>query len=190
MATVLMSERPRPAQDADACVAAPPIDPKLFRTVMGRFATGVTVVTAVVGSETFGMTANAFLAGSLEPPLCVVSVGRSAKMHARLEAAGCFGVSFLNEDQTGLSQHFAGRSVDGVEPEFRYLGTIPVLRGSVGAVAARIVEALDCGDHTLFIGRVAALDSGERQPLLFYGGRYAALDREQRLEKVAPHSFW
>ena len=61
---------------------------QLFRRVMGRFATGVTVVTTRIGAETFGMTANAFMAGSLEPLLCVVSINRTARMHARLIEAG------------------------------------------------------------------------------------------------------
>jgi flavin reductase (DIM6/NTAB) family NADH-FMN oxidoreductase RutF len=73
----------------------------LFRQVMGRFATGVTVVTTCVGEETFGMTANAFMAGSLEPMLCVVSINRAAQMHSRLLQAGHYGVSFL----TQLQQH-------------------------------------------------------------------------------------
>jgi flavin reductase (DIM6/NTAB) family NADH-FMN oxidoreductase RutF len=156
---------------------------------MGRFATGVTVVTTVVGGEIFGMTANAFMAGSLSPPLCVVSIGRSTKMHDRLFAAGRFGVSILSEDQADLSQHFADRPVRNVVPDFRFHGHVPVLEG-VGAVAAYILNTVECGDHTLFVGQIEFMQAHERQPLLFYGGRYAVLDREQRLDHTAPHSFW
>jgi flavin reductase (DIM6/NTAB) family NADH-FMN oxidoreductase RutF len=67
---------------------------QLFRQVMGRFATGVTVVTTRLNGETFGMTANAFMAGSLEPMLCVVSISRTAQMHGRLQAAGHYGVGW------------------------------------------------------------------------------------------------
>lgn len=165
-------------------------DQKTFRRVMGRFATGVTVVTTVVEGEIFGMTANAFMAGSLSPPLCVVSIGRTAKMHARLEAAGAFGVSFLSEAQSELSQHFAGRPLPGISPGFRFHAGVPVLEGSAGVVAVDLVDTADCGDHTLFVGRIKYMRAGERQPLLFYGGRYTVLDREQRLEHAAPHSFW
>ena len=183
-APTMTAERPRSA-DRDA-----PVTQAMFRKVMGRFATGVTVVTARVDGEVFGMTANAFLAGSLSPPLCAISIARAAKMHLHLEAAGCFGISFLSEEQAHLSQHFAGRKVAGVEPMFRHLGGIPVLDGGVGAVAAEIADTVDCGDHTLFIGRITALEAAEHRPLLFYSGRYATLDREQRFEDLGRHSFW
>lgn len=166
------------------------VPPALFRKVMSRFATGVTVITTDVGGEVFGMTANAFMAGSLTPPLCVISIGRSAKMHARLASAKKFGVSFLNEDQAPLAQHFAGRAFAPVEPAFKRLGDVSVLAGSVGALAAHVVATTECGDHTIFLGRIAHLAYEDDTPLLFYGGRYAALDQEHRLEQLGPQSFW
>ena len=81
---------------------------RLFRQVMGRFATGVTVVTTQIGTETFGMTANAFMAGSLDPMLCVISINHAAQMHGRLRQAGHYGVSFLSQEQQHLAAHFAG----------------------------------------------------------------------------------
>src|SRR5688500_8077848 len=84
---------------------------RLFRQVMGRFATGVTVVTTRLNGETFGMTANAFMAGSLEPMLCVVSINHAAQMHGRLRAAGHYGVSFLTDGQQHLAAHFAGKGI-------------------------------------------------------------------------------
>ena len=177
-----------PESEVRRAVSAVP--PALFRKVMGRFATGVTVVTTDVGGEVFGMTANAFMAGSLTPPLCVISIGHGARMHARLAESRKFGVSFLGEQQAPLAQHFAGRAFAPVEPKFRRLGDVPVLAGSVGVIAADIVSTAECGDHTLFVGRIAQLAVEEHAPLLFYGGRYAALDREQRLEQLGPQSFW
>jgi flavin reductase (DIM6/NTAB) family NADH-FMN oxidoreductase RutF len=96
----------------------------------------------------------------------------------------------LSEDQAPVAQHFAGRAYAPVEPVFRRLGEVLVLAGSVGVVAADIVGAAECGDHTIFTGRVQQLAVEEHAPLLFYGGRYAALDREQRLEQLGPQSFW
>ncbi len=163
---------------------------RTFRRVMGRFGTGVTVITTATEGRVFGMTANAFMAGSLAPPLCVISVARTAKMHARLTASGRFGVSFLGEHQAPVSQHFAGiRALDS-GPDFRWLGDVPVLRGSVGVVAANVVDATDCGDHTLFVGQIVAMDADEGQPLLFHAGRYCRLERERRIEDAAPSSFW
>jgi flavin reductase (DIM6/NTAB) family NADH-FMN oxidoreductase RutF len=166
------------------------VPPALFRKVMSRFATGVTVVTTELDGEIFGMTANAFMAGSLVPPLCVISIGRHVRMHQRLAAAARFGVSFLSEQQTLLAQHFAGRAFAPVEPRFRRLANVPVLADSVGIVAADVVSTAECGDHTLFIGRIAELAVEDHAPLVFYAGRYAALDCEQRLEHLAPHAFW
>ena len=100
---------------------------QLFRRVMGRFATGVTVVTTRIDAETFGMTANAFMAGSLEPPLCVVSINRAARMHARLLEAGHYGVSFLSQEQQHLAAHFAGKRFEGLAPEFELRGPTPIV---------------------------------------------------------------
>lgn len=166
------------------------MSPRLFREVMSRFATGVTIVTTEVDGQTFGMTVNAFMAGSLAPPLCLVCIGHAAKMHARLGAAGRFGVSFLSEDQVDLAQHFAGRPVAGSRPRFRRLADVPVLAASVGAVTADIVATAACGDHTIFIGQVVESAAENLEPLLFFRGRYAGLDREQRLERIAPQAFW
>ena len=71
------------------------IDPAHFRRVMGRFASGVTVITAEVNSEIRGMTANAFMSGSLTPPLCIVSIAKRARMHPHLTTAGKFAVNIL-----------------------------------------------------------------------------------------------
>ena len=90
-----------------------------FRRVMASFATGVTVITTQLRGELRGMTANAFMSGSLEPPLCVVSVGLKARMHAFLLEAGHFGVNILARGQESLIGHFSGRPVDEHEPEIR-----------------------------------------------------------------------
>jgi flavin reductase (DIM6/NTAB) family NADH-FMN oxidoreductase RutF len=82
----------------------------LFREMMGSFATGVTVITTATRREVRGMTANAFMSGSLSPPLCVISVACAARMHGFLAEAGHFGVSILSQDQQRLSAHFAGQT--------------------------------------------------------------------------------
>lgn len=162
-----------------------------FRQVMGRFATGVTVVTTRVGDETFGMTANAFMAGSLEPMLCVVSINHAAQMHARLRAAGHFGVSFLSQEQHHLAAHFAGNRLERLNPDFELRGRTPILKRAVASVTADVVDTVSCGDHTLFIGSVTSLaSSGATRPLLFYGGRYARLDWRAPLDDLEPPEFW
>lgn len=164
---------------------------RLFRTVMGRFATGVTVVTTRIGDETFGMTANAFMAGSLEPMLCVVSINQRAQMHGRLRQAGHYGVSFLSQEQQHLATHFAGKPIEGLLPEFDLADRTPILKRAVASVTADVVTTAECGDHTLFIGRITGLTLGDaRAALLFYGGRYARLVSRAPIDEADPPEFW
>jgi len=167
-----------------------PLSPQLFRQVMGRFATGVTVITTTVEDQVYGMTANAFMAGSLEPMLCVISINKSAHMHQRLVRAGQFGVSLLSEWQQHLSAHFGGRRLDKLRPEFKFLGTTPVLTRAIASMAATIVDMAKCGDHTLFVGRLIHMETAPGRPLLFYGGRYARVDSSNGSESVDPPEFW
>jgi flavin reductase len=153
-----------------------PFDHRVFRHALGRFATGVIVLTAGPRKAPHGMTANAFMSGSLEPPLVVVSVGRHARMHARLAGARRFGVSILDQGQEPASRHFAGQAVAGFAPAFTELGGVPVLAEAAVTLAARIKHSYDCGDHTLFVGEVQKLAVREAAPpLLFFEGRYGML---------------
>jgi flavin reductase len=166
------------------------VDPDLFRRVMGCFATGVAVITTAVADVIYGMTANAFMSASLSPPLCVVSIRTTARMHAHLCAAGHYGASFLSEEQQYLSAHFAGRRLDRVRPGFVFRGRTPVLEGAAGALTADILTTSDCGDHTLFVGHIRHMEAAARRPLVFFAGHYAALSRHQRIEEIEPPSFW
>lgn len=170
----------------------PDDDPqRLFRDVMGRFATGVTVVTTSIGGEVHGMTANAFMAGSLDPLLCVVSIRRAALMHARLLEARRYGISFLSDQQRHFAAHFAGRRFDGLAPEFEFRGRTPVLRRALASLTASVVETVECGDHTLFIGAIETMTrGGDDPPLLFFGGRYGQLARSAGLDSLTPPGFW
>ena len=164
---------------------------RLFRNVMGRFATGVTVVTTQLDDDTFGMTANAFMAGSLEPMLCIVSINRTAQMHSRLREAGHFGVSFLTQEQQHFAAHFAGKRLAGLTPDFEIRGRTPVLRRALAAVTCEVIETVECGDHRLFVGRVDELIIREAaRPLLFFGGRYARLDVGAPIDDAEPPEFW
>jgi flavin reductase (DIM6/NTAB) family NADH-FMN oxidoreductase RutF len=168
----------------------PEIDPRSFRRVMSRFASGVTVITAGAEGDVRGMTANAFMSGSLEPPLCVVSIAKRAHMHAQLMTAKAFGVSILADGQEEVSQHFSGRPVPGLDIAFASLGGVPVLADACGRIAAEVAVRHECGDHTLFIGHILALDSDDRPPLLYHAGRYAGLVHRRRDHAVAVPEFW
>lgn len=149
------------------------IEPQLFRSVMSRFATGVTVITYSCDGEAAGMTANAFMSVSLDPPLALVSV-RNASYHlARLIQAGRFGVSFLSEEQESLSRHFGGRPPSDSVIDFEHNLGVPLLTGSLGSVVARVSTTHEAGDHMLIIGHVEHLILGDQhRPLVFFGGRY------------------
>jgi flavin reductase (DIM6/NTAB) family NADH-FMN oxidoreductase RutF len=150
----------------------------LFRHTLGMFPTGVTVVAVREKrtGEIHGMTANAFMSVSLEPPLVVVSVRDRAHLHRRLAAAGSYGVSFLAESQEQEARRFAGMPVLTQEqpPEFELRQGAPVLRDAMAWVTAEVVDAHLAGDHTLFIGRVLEFgtDIADRSPLCFFRGRF------------------
>jgi flavin reductase (DIM6/NTAB) family NADH-FMN oxidoreductase RutF len=152
-----------------------------LRQVMGRFATGVTVVTTTHRDTIHGMTANAFLSVSLRPPLVLVSLGR-CRMSEMLPRTGRYGVSVLASDQEHLAAHFAGQRVSPVAPEFVWHGDLPLLDGALAYVGCRVVDVHTAGDHVLWIGEVEHLHHRDGEPLLFYTGRFGTLrevsDRE------------
>lgn len=185
------TSRMKPETDETGMLAGESDDQKaMFRQIMGRFATGITVITTNFEGETFGMTANAFMAGSLVPPLCIISISHAAQMYARLLASKRFGVSFLNEEQQHLSGHFAGKQFEGLEPDFVELDGLAVLNRAAAALVADVVKTTECGDHTLFIGQLSRMKLGSAMPLLFYGGRYAFVDRAANIGEIEAPAFW
>lgn len=145
-----------------------------LRQVMGRFATGVTVVTTAHRDAVHGMTANAFLSVSLRPPLVLVSLGR-CRMSQMLPRTGRYGVSVLAADQEHLAAHFAGQRVSPVPPAFTWEREFPLLDGALAHVGCRVVDVHTAGDHVLWIGEVEHLGHREGEPLLFYTGRFGTL---------------
>ncbi|MSO42531.1 MAG: flavin reductase [Solirubrobacterales bacterium] len=141
------------------------------------FATGVTVITTREADQVHGMTANAFMSVSLEPPLVLISVDRRTKMCSLLYEGRRFAVSVLAADQRELSDRFAGRVSDGTpEPSFAIVHETPLVEGSAAQFVARVMRSHWGGDHSLFLGRVeyARFEEGAR-PLLFHGGQYRDL---------------
>jgi flavin reductase (DIM6/NTAB) family NADH-FMN oxidoreductase RutF len=148
-----------------------------LRRTLGLFATGVTIITTRVGEQVHGMTANAFMSVSLEPPLVLISVDRRTKMCRMLHEGSTYGVSVLCETQSGLSDRFAGRPATpgAPEPRFEVIHDTPVVDGALAGFVARVVRSYWGGDHSLFLGRVEFARTGEGTPLLFHGGRYERL---------------
>jgi flavin reductase (DIM6/NTAB) family NADH-FMN oxidoreductase RutF len=153
-------------------------DPSVaLRRTLGMFATGVTIITTRVGEQVHGMTANAFMSVSLEPPLVLISVDRRTKMCTLLHEGSTYGVSVLCEGQSALSDRFAGRpgSADAPEPRFEVIHDTPVVEGALAGFVARVARSYWGGDHSLFLGRVEFARTGAGAPLLFHGGRYERL---------------
>lgn len=166
------------------------IDPALFRKVMGAFATGVTIITSEADGEVHGMTANAFMSGSLEPPLCIVSIARKARMHDFLLHAGHFGVSMLGAEQADMSNHFAGRPMADLQVRFHHAGRTPLVEGAIAAIAADTSATHDCGDHTLFIGRIHHMACAEGAPLVVHHGKYARVAHMESRGAAPTLEFW
>jgi flavin reductase (DIM6/NTAB) family NADH-FMN oxidoreductase RutF len=166
------------------------IDSRLFRRVMSRFPTGVTVLTVRDGDEMRGMTANAFMSGSLEPPLLVVSVAKRAHTHAFMTAADRFGVNILAETHREVSEHFAGRPSPRLQVGFDDRCGVPLLKDACARMAAKTVARHDCGDHSVFIGHILHMDADERLPLIYHAGRYRGLDQAGRIDQEAVLEFW
>ena len=158
-----------------------PLDPDTFRSVLGRFAAGVTVVTARdAAGRDLGMTVSAFCSLSLEPPCILVCIDRVAAMYDVLASAETFAVNILAAEQEALSRRFAA-----ADEHHRFDG-IGFARGSLGAVLledalayleCRLVRCVDGGDHGIFIGEVIAAEATDGRPLLYYRGGYAQLER-------------
>ena len=157
-----------------------------FRRTLGMFATGVTVITTLLDEQIHGMTANAFMSVSLQPPLIVISVDRRARMNALLREEVRFGVSVLEERQSALSDRFAGRTGDGPEPEFELVHETPLVEGALAHLVARVVRSYWGGDHSLFLGRVEYVRYGEGTPLLFHGGGYGRVVGNPRVFSSLP----
>jgi flavin reductase (DIM6/NTAB) family NADH-FMN oxidoreductase RutF len=158
-----------------------PVDDRTFRHVMSHFVTGVTIVTMRHGERRRGMTANAFCALSLTPPLVLVCVVVGGETNVMLREAGHFAVNILRADQQDLATRFAGRPPED-QMRFDDLPTIegvtgaPIIAGSLAYAECRITAMYDGGDHTIFVGEMLAGDAlQEGQPLAFYRRRYRDL---------------
>lgn len=155
------------------------IDPHLFRSVLGRFASGVTVLTIRAGEEDHGMTASAFCSVSLSPPLVLACIDEAASIMPRLRRAEHFGISILSEGQEALSRRFAeveGDRFEGVG--FRRGATgVALLDDALAHVECRIEARHPAGDHTIYIGEVLEASVLGARPLIYYRSGYAMLER-------------
>lgn len=144
----------------------------MFRNAMGKFATGVTVITTELDGEVHGMTANAFMSVSLNPKLVVISIGEKAKMLNKINESKKFAVNILADEQKEVSMMFAGQIKEKRDIEFDRLGDLPVIKDSLANISCKVYSQHVEGDHTLFIGEVTDIVLRDGEPLAFYEGKY------------------
>jgi flavin reductase (DIM6/NTAB) family NADH-FMN oxidoreductase RutF len=158
---------------------AQPFTSKDFRTALGAFATGVTVITTQSGEHPYGMTANAFSSLSLDPPLILVCVKSQAEGSQIIDRNGVFAVNVLGAEQEALSRYFSSkerpRGADAFKEISHSRGTSgsPILEGAAAYLDCRVTARHPAGDHIIFIGEVLALGvDSSVEPLLFHLGKY------------------
>ncbi len=162
-----------------------PAAPSL-REVMGRFATGV-IVLSVGGEHLHGMTANAFSSVSLDPPTVLCCVAHDAVMHRAIRSARHFGVSVLDAGQEALARYFADKKRPLGPQQFDGLDWIagpateaPLLRGATAWLECELADSHDSGDHSIFIGRVVGASRAEGgSGLLFFDGGFRPVAPER-----------
>lgn len=170
-------------------VTATPLDRLQYRRVVGRFATGVTVVTTQLDGEQHAMTCNSFTSVSLEPVLVLFCAEKVARFHDAVLATGEWAVSVLAQGQERVSRHFAvrGRPLEdqfgGVAHTTGPLTGAAVLDDAVAALECRTVSTVDAGDHTVVVGEVLGLSVPDPlgEPLLYYEGRYRTFGTDDDL---------
>jgi flavin reductase (DIM6/NTAB) family NADH-FMN oxidoreductase RutF len=153
-----------------------------FRSAMGCFATGVTVITVDQDGEVHGMTANAFTSVSLDPVLVLVCVDHRARTHAHLHARKRFGVNVLRNDQLAISEYYARATETPQHPDEagarfdRTAHGTPVLHGALAYLECRLHSAQPAGDHTIFIAEVEEVVVRDGEPLLYFRSQYRDIE--------------
>ena len=156
------------------------VEPGAFRKALAAWASGVTIVTARDGDHIHGMTVSAFASVSLDPPLVLVCAEKSSDTHGVIQAGKVFTVNVLASGQDELSNRFASSR----DEHLRFVGLdcaegetgCPRIPGAVAAIDCRVENAVDAGDHVVYIGEVQAVDVTDAPPLIYFRGAYRELE--------------
>jgi flavin reductase (DIM6/NTAB) family NADH-FMN oxidoreductase RutF len=152
-----------------------PVSPELFRRALGRFASGVTVVTADDGQKRAGLTVSAFCSVSLTPPYVLVCIDHRSQALPVIRNAGRFAVNLLAEGQADISAHFASKIGDkfAAVAWSKGPGGQPLLDDTLGWLECTVIQEVSAGDHFILIGQVEAADIDDsKKPLLYYHSQY------------------
>ena len=157
------------------------VDPEQFRKVLGCWATGVTIVTSQDGDLRHGMTVSAFNEVSLDPPLVLVCADKNSNTLGVIERSKAFTVSILADDQSEVSNLFADKKREDIRFErldcSRGATGCPRIPGAIAWLDCSVHNAVDAGDHVVYIGLVEQSDTTETAPLLYFRGGYGAYQK-------------
>ena len=156
------------------------MDPTNFRNICGHYATGITVLTTTHHGESHGITVNSFSSVSLDPPLVLFCIDKSAHFNAPLSEEQSLAINILSEGQQEMSNRFANSKLTN-EERFKGLATVPehkypVFAETLGVLEARLKATHDGGDHWIYIAEVSSGQVYEGSPLLYYSGSYSTLN--------------
>jgi 3-hydroxy-9,10-secoandrosta-1,3,5(10)-triene-9,17-dione monooxygenase reductase component len=179
---------------APGVATSPRIDPDRYRDVLGRFVTGITVVTTMATEDgdprPFGTTVNAFNSVSLDPPLILITIGVERSIHPVIGTSGRFAVNILAEDGQELSDCFSGAPSSHPRTAFCDAAFrtsehgMPLLDAALAWIDCELERTIEAGDHTIYLGRIVDLGvtDRERWPLLYYRRRYLRIERAASAE--------
>jgi flavin reductase (DIM6/NTAB) family NADH-FMN oxidoreductase RutF len=164
-----------------------------LKEVMRVFPQGVAVVTSSYSGSLYGMTVSSFTSVSLHPPLVLVAISKSTKLHDVFTSSDVFAVNLLAEDQKSVSDRFAGREnvserFEGIK--FDLVDNCPIIKGVRAYIICRKWATCDSGDHTLLIGELMkGVKINNRRPLAYYSQQYATIAQLETTEAV-PELYW
>lgn len=170
---------------SEAAGGVPPVDPALLRQLLGRFPTGVAIITTLdANGQPAGLTCNSFSSVSLEPPLVLFSLRKASSSLGAFMAADAFAINLLTQQQDGLSGRFASSRIadkfEGVAWRSGELG-MPALTGCMAVFACTVYARHEAGDHYVFLGEVKHMHAGPAgDALVFYKGKYMMLAESLR----------
>jgi flavin reductase (DIM6/NTAB) family NADH-FMN oxidoreductase RutF len=154
------------------------VDQAAFRSVLGSFTSGVTIVTTCHNEQLHGITVSSFCSLSLEPPLVLVCIDNRCRSADLIKQASVFAVNILAEDGEWLSRQFASRAEDKFANVAYYYGEtgVPLLQQALAVIECQLVNKLPGGDHTIFVGQVIAAHANDQlRPLVYQRSRYHQL---------------
>ncbi|WP_417604124.1 flavin reductase family protein [Primorskyibacter flagellatus] len=153
-------------------------DPRAFRAALGKFITGVTIITCESGTGPIGITANSFASLSLDPPLVLWAPAKSSQRYPFYMAAEHFAIHVMGAEQSEISNGFArdGNVFDVLDWETSEHG-VPLIGGCLSRFECTRIAQHDGGDHSIIIGRVTRVMTRPGKPLAFFAGKYGAIEK-------------